>query len=258
MFPPAKAHPLLVLSLAGSLAACSARPTESAMSATQVKAERADAGRALPGDPPEAQALRTQLVDGLALEVRSARVLDALRRVPRHPFVPGASLSMAYTNIPLPIGMEQTISQPIVVALMTEALELTGVERVLEIGTGSGYQAAVLAELVAKVYTIEILRPLGEHAREDLARLKVDNVEVRVGDGYEGWPEHAPFDAIIVTAAAPMVPHALYEQLAVGGRMVLPVGDDEQTLQVVTRTADGPRAETLFDVRFGPMLGDWQ
>ena len=157
-------------------------------------------------------------------DVRDPRVLAALAHVPRHELVPDEMREYAYEDRPLPIGHGQTISQPYVVAYMTEQLRLRGDERVLEIGTGSGYQAAVLAELAREVYSIEIVEELGERARADLARLGYSNVHVRVGDGYRGWPEQAPFDAIIVTAAPGHVPQPLIDQLAVGGRLVLPVG----------------------------------
>jgi protein-L-isoaspartate(D-aspartate) O-methyltransferase len=188
--------------------------------------------------------------------VRDPRVLDALRRVPRHELVPVALREHAYEDRPLPIGRGQTISQPYVVAAMTEALALQGDERVLEIGTGSGYQAAVLSGLAAKVYTIELEAELAERARADLARLGYANVEVRQGDGWRGWPEHAPFDAIIVTAAPEEVPPDLIEQLAVGGRLVIPVGDHEQQLLLLRKTATGITREVLFGVRFVPMRGE--
>jgi protein-L-isoaspartate(D-aspartate) O-methyltransferase len=188
--------------------------------------------------------------------VKDARVLAALSRVPRHELVPVELRGSAYEDRPLPIGLGQTISQPYVVAYMTEQLALRGDERVLEVGTGSGYQAAVLGELAKQVYSIEIVPELGERARSDLARLGYRNVHVRVGDGYRGWPEHAPFDAIIVTAAPGHVPQPLVDQLAVGGRMVLPVGDWEQQLLLIERDAEGLRHERLIDVRFVPMRGE--
>ncbi|HSB60975.1 MAG TPA: protein-L-isoaspartate(D-aspartate) O-methyltransferase [Vicinamibacteria bacterium] len=158
-----------------------------------------------------------------AREVRDARTLAAMRKVPRHLFVPAASVREAYEDHPLPIGHGQTISQPYIVAFMTEALGLEGGETVLEVGTGSGYQAAVLAEIAARVYTIEIVAPLAEEAAERLRRLGYANVQVRAGDGYLGWPEAAPFDAVIVTAAAPRIPEPLKAQLRDGGRLILPV-----------------------------------
>jgi protein-L-isoaspartate(D-aspartate) O-methyltransferase len=188
--------------------------------------------------------------------VRDPRVLAALARVPRHELVPAELREFAYEDRPLPIGRGQTISQPFVVAYMTEQLQLGGDERVLEVGTGSGYQAAVLGELAAEVYTIEIVEELGLRARADLERLGYRNVHVRIGDGYRGWPEHAPFDAIIVTAAPGHVPQPLVDQLAVGGRMVLPVGGYDQELLLIERDAGGTRRERLIDVRFVPMRGE--
>jgi protein-L-isoaspartate(D-aspartate) O-methyltransferase len=192
----------------------------------------------------------------IARGVRDPRVLAALASVPRHELVPLEQREHAYEDRPLPIGWQQTISQPYVVAYMTEQLRLTGDERVLEIGTGSGYQAAVLSRLAREVYSIEIVKPLAERARADLARLGYANVHVRAGDGYRGWPEQAPFDAIIVTAAPGHVPQPLVDQLAVGGRLVLPVGELSQELLRIERTADGLREERLIGVRFVPMRGE--
>ena len=188
--------------------------------------------------------------------IQDPRVLAAMSRVPRHELVPENVRGQAYEDRPLPIGNDQTISQPFVVAYMTEQLQLRGGERVLEIGTGSGYQAAVLAEIAGEVYTIEIVEPLGVRARNDLQRLGYQNVHVRVGDGYRGWPELAPFDAIIVTAAPEHVPQPLIDQLAVGGRMVLPVGGLDQELLRIERREDGIQQERLIDVRFVPMRGE--
>ncbi len=188
--------------------------------------------------------------------IRDARVLAAMRAVPRHEFVPAEVRSRAYSDSPLPIGYGQTISQPYVVAAMSEALALEGDERVLEIGTGSGYQAAVLAELCREVYSIEIVPELAVSARAVLERLGYDNVQVREGDGYQGWPEHAPFDRVIVTAAPDHVPQPLVDQLAVGGRMVIPVGTGSQELILITRTPDGVKRETMMGVRFVPMTGE--
>ena len=173
--------------------------------------------------------------------VVSQDVLDALGRVPRHEFVPRALRSRAYDNRPLPIGEGQTISQPYIVALMTELAEVDGDSVVLEVGTGSGYQAAILGELARHVYTVEIIDALAESASATLERLGYDNVTVRAGDGYHGWPDQAPFDAIIVTAAPESVPEPLLEQLAVGGRLVIPVGPVRrtQTLKVLRKDADG-------------------
>jgi protein-L-isoaspartate(D-aspartate) O-methyltransferase len=209
--------------------------------------------------PPDATAAaRERMVrDQIAARgVRDPRVLAAVSKVPRHELVPEDVRAHAYEDRPLPIGHGQTISQPYVVAYMTEQLRLLGDERVLEIGTGSGYQAAVLAELAGEVYSIEIVEPLGERARADLARLGYRNVQVRVGDGYRGWPEQAPFDAIIVTAAPGHVPQPLIDQLAVGGRLVLPVGGLDQELLLLSRDADGIHEERLIGVRFVPMRGE--
>jgi len=188
--------------------------------------------------------------------VHDERTLAAMRAVPRHLFVPPEVAAQAYADHPLPIGHGQTISQPYVVAFMTEALDLDGDETVLEIGTGSGYQAAVLAEIVPRVYSIEIVAPLAEEAALRLRDLGYENVEVRSGDGYEGWPEAAPFDAIIVTAAAPRIPEPLKQQLRDGGRLILPVGDDWQELVVVTRRGDSFEERRVLPVRFVPMTGE--
>jgi protein-L-isoaspartate(D-aspartate) O-methyltransferase len=214
-------------------------------------------------DPPEARALREELVR--RIEAREApwgstrtwdtRVLDAMRRVARHLFIPGVGLRRAYEDRPLPIGHEQTISQPTIVAIMSDALALRGGERVLEIGTGSGYQAAVLSLLAREVFTIEIVAPLGETAKQRLRELGYRNVNVRVGDGYKGWPEHAPFDRILLTAAPPEVPQALVQQLKEGGVLVAPVGDTHpQRLVRWTKTAGKLKKEDLGPVLFVPMV----
>ena len=193
--------------------------------------------------------------------VRDPRVLDSLRRTPRHRFVPAELVPYAYDDRPLPVGYGQTISQPYIVARMTELLEPKAEHHVLEIGTGSGYQAAVLSPLVAEVCTIEIIEPLGNAARERLAALGYKNIQVRVGDGYFGWPEKAPFDSIIVTAAANHVPPPLIEQLKPGGRMVIPVGNpfQPQMLVLVTKGSRGPRdiqVRNLMPVAFVPLTGE--
>ena len=187
--------------------------------------------------------------------VRDPRTLAALREVPRHLFVPGESRGQAYADHPIPIGHGQTISQPYIVAFMTEAAGLRGGETVLEVGTGSGYQAAVLARIAARVYTIEIVAPLAEASAALLKSLGYANVSVRAGDGYLGWPEAAPFDAILVTAAAPRIPEPLKQQLKDGGRLVLPVGDEWQELVVVTRRGDRFEERRVLPVRFVPMTG---
>ncbi len=186
--------------------------------------------------------------------VRDRETLEALRAVPRHLFVPKFLWPHAYQDYPLPIGHGQTISQPYVVAFMTEALELKRTDRVLEIGTGSGYQAAVLARICPDVYSIEILEDLGKEAAERLKRLGYTNIHLRVGDGYRGWPEAAPFDAIIVTAAPIEIPQALLGQLAIGGRMVVPVGARDQMLVRIRRDKNGYSRQNLLPVRFVPMV----
>jgi protein-L-isoaspartate(D-aspartate) O-methyltransferase len=190
-----------------------------------------------------------------ARDIRSAPVLDAMLRVPRHRFVPEDERRGAYSDYPLPIGYGQTISQPYIVAFMTEALEVTRNDRVLEIGTGSGYQAAILAELAREVFTIEIVEPLAEGARRTLDELGYKNIHVRAGNGYLGWPEHAPFDRIIVTAAPDELPQALVDQLKMDGLIAVPVGVGEQTLQVMRRTPAGMVTLKTLPVRFVPMTG---
>jgi protein-L-isoaspartate(D-aspartate) O-methyltransferase len=210
---------------------------------------------------------REQMVDyqlassrgGLADPVRDKRVLEVMGKVPRHLFVPADVAQHAYGDHPLPIGHRQTISQPYMVAKMTEIVEPKPNHRVLEIGTGSGYQAAVLAELVAEVYTIEIVEPLGTEARKRLAELGYKNVQVRIGDGYAGWPEAAPFDCVVVTAGAKEVPPALIQQLKPGGRMVIPVGSSPtlQKLLLVTKDSKAPyevRKQELMHVAFVPFV----
>ncbi len=182
-------------------------------------------------------------------------VIAAMRQVPRHQFIPAQESEDAYGDYPLPIGYEQTISQPFIVAYMTEALKLQSGEKVLEIGTGSGYQAAILAELGVKVFTIEIVKPLAQYARENLSKLGYDDVWVRSGDGYQGWPEEHPFDAIIITAAPDHIPSSLLEQLAVGGRLILPVGGQSQNLILIRRNEEGYQKTELLPVKFVPMTG---
>jgi len=187
--------------------------------------------------------------------ITDPRVVAAMRRVPRHGFIPDSASEDAYGDFPLPIGYNQTISQPYIVAYMTEALRLQPGEKVLEIGTGSGYQAAILAELGVRVFSIEIVKPLAQYAKDNLLKLGYDQVMVRAGDGYQGWPEESPFDAIIITAAPDHVPSPLLEQLAVGGRLILPVGDYSQNLVLIRRTEEGYQKTELLPVRFVPMTG---
>jgi protein-L-isoaspartate(D-aspartate) O-methyltransferase len=197
----------------------------------------------------------TRAQSGLA--AMSPPVRAALGKVERHRFVPPGQVAAAYRNRPLPIGAGQTISQPYIVALSTDLVQPRAGQRVLEVGTGSGYQAAVLAEIVGQVYTIEIIPALGKSAADRLRALGYANVEVRIGDGYAGWPEKAPFDAIVVTAAAPRVPQALVEQLKPGGRMVIPVGPSEaaQELLLISKRADGTtETRSVLPVRFVPLV----
>ncbi len=190
--------------------------------------------------------------------INDPRVLAALRRVPRHLFVPRHLWDQAYDDYPLPIGADQTISQPYIVALMTELLEVKEQDRVLEIGTGSGYQAAILAELAAAVFSIDRMGGLADQAAAVLASLGYSNVQIRVGDGTLGWPEEMPFDAIIVTAGAPKVPRPLTEQLALGGRLVIPVGDMfTQTLTLIRKSRDGLRFEYHGGCRFVRLIGKY-
>jgi len=191
-------------------------------------------------------------------ETLDPRVMAALAEVPRHQFVPDSQRRNAYRNRPLPIGHGQTISQPYIVAIMTDLLKLTPADRVLEVGTGSGYQAAVLAELVKRVYSLEIIEPLGKRAGDLLHKLGYDNIETRIGDGYYGWEAHAPFDAIIVTAAADHIPPPLIKQLKPGGRMMIPVGSRFMTQQLVVVEKDDDNNVTtrlILPVRFVPLTG---
>ena len=212
---------------------------------------------------------REQMVQAIKSDVRDTRhyldkkalnpqVMQVMAKVPRHEFVPRKERRFAYDNRPLPIGHGQTISQPYIVALMTDLLELKPGNKVLEVGTGSGYQAAILAELTRKVYTIEIIEPLGKQARARLKKLKFDNVQVRIGDGYYGWQEHAPFDAIVVTAVASHIPPPLIKQLKPGGRMVIPVGSRfmVQQLVLVEKDQQGELiTRQILPVRFVPLTG---
>lgn len=213
---------------------------------------------------------RRHLVDEIKSEIRETRdwlgkstlderVAEALLTVPRHEFVPEHSRSMAYINSPLPIGHAQTISQPYIIAVMTDLLSIPRDGRALEVGTGCGYQAAILAYLCASVYSVEIIEPLGREAQARLKRLGYDNVHVRIGDGYAGWPEEGPFDAIIVTAATENVPGPLIEQLKCGGRMIIPVENaaGAQTLVLIEKNRDGAtRSKNILPVRFVPLTGN--
>ena len=195
--------------------------------------------------------IETQIV---SRGVSDKRVLDAMFKVERHRFVPFIVRAMAYNDSPLPIGHGQTISQPYIVAYMTEAARLNPEDRVLEVGTGSGYQAAVLAEIAREVYTIEIVEPLADDARQRLKELGYQNIFVKHGDGYKGWPEKSPFDVIVVTAAPEEIPPELIHQFKAGGRMVVPIGSFFQELYLVTRTESGFEKKNLLPVRFVPMV----
>ncbi|MDP6019461.1 MAG: protein-L-isoaspartate(D-aspartate) O-methyltransferase [Candidatus Latescibacteria bacterium] len=199
--------------------------------------------------------IRSQLT---ARDISDSLVLQAMAEIPRHEFVPPSLKDMAYQDRALPIGEDQTISQPYIVAFMTQALDLEPGDKVLEIGTGSGYQAAVLSRLVEHVFTIEIIPSLGDSASQLLQRQGYDNITVRIGDGYVGWPSEAPFDAIMVTAAPDHVPQALVDQLAENGHLVLPVGDRYQELIRLTKRDGKVRTESLLPVRFVPMTGQAQ
>ncbi len=211
-----------------------------------------------PFDTPEARQLRLQLVADIVSsnQVHNEGVLQALRDVPRHLFTTNVPLELAYADHPVPIGYGQTISQPTIVAMMTDALELTGHERVLEIGTGSGYQAAILSLLAREVFSIELLSELGQAAAQRLARFGYRNVLLRIGDGYEGWPEKAPFDRILLTAAPPSVPQVLLGELSDNGILVAPVGREHsaQTLYRYRKRAGLIEKEDLGGVRFVPMV----
>jgi protein-L-isoaspartate(D-aspartate) O-methyltransferase len=259
---------LLVLALSAGACRGPAPGGHDGTSARPLEAPPPEAVPAAPSvrpqdDPPEAREARERLVREIAAErpwgaapAWDARVLAALRAVPRHLFMPSAALRIAYSDHPQPIGHGQTISQPTIVAIMSDVLDLDGSEKVLEIGTGSGYQAAVLGVLAKQVYSIEIVAPLGEAARARLAELGYQNVHVRVGDGYKGWPEHAPFDRVLLTAAPPEIPDPLVEQLREGGVLVAPVGEQGDTQRLVRWTKREGRLhkEDLGAVRFVPMV----
>jgi protein-L-isoaspartate(D-aspartate) O-methyltransferase len=242
------------LALCASLASCEGR--SSAPKTQPSLAEQAGPSGARTREDGALRDARARMVQQqiAARGVSDGRVLNAMRQVPRHEFVLPAYRERAYDDAPLPIEAEQTISQPYIVALMTELADIQPRDRVLEVGTGSGYQAAVLAQLGAEVRSIEIIEKLARSAHARLQRLGY-SVKVRHGDGYAGWPEHAPFDAILVTAAPPSIPPPLEAQLAVGGKLVVPVGDDYQQLVVVERTTDGYERRSVAPVRFVPMTG---
>ena len=236
--------PILLSLLLASVAACQPpRP------ATDTRSPRDSAQD--PYAPQRARMVEDQL---RARGIRDRAVLAAMGRVPRHRFVPEQVRHLAYADGALPIGFEQTISQPYIVAYMTEAAEVSRGEKVLEIGTGSGYQAAVLAELTREVYSVEIVPQLAVRAESTLRALGYRNVHTRTGDGYAGWKEHAPYHAILVTAAPDNVPQALVEQLAVGGRMVIPVGTGQQEMRVIRKTNAGVVEETTIPVMFVPLV----
>ena len=241
--------PLLAAVACAPLAGCDPRPSTPEVAR---KASTAEDTSALTRARQEMVAEQIE-----ARGVHDARVLEVMRRVPRHEFVGEAYRQLAYDDSPLPIEDDQTISQPYIVALMTELADVQPGEKVLEVGTGSGYQAAVLSALGAEVYSIEIMPGLAQSARARLQRLGYP-AQVRHGDGYAGWPEHAPFAAIIITAAPPSVPAPLQEQLAVGGRLVVPVGEGVQDLWVWTRTEGGWDKRNVLPVRFVPMTGQAQ
>jgi len=212
--------------------------------------------QASPGDDARREQMVRQQLAAPDRGITHPGVLQAMARVPRHEFVPESLRPLAYDDQPLPIGHDQTISQPYIVAFMTAALNPRPGERILEIGTGSGYQAAILAELKAKVFTIEIVEPLARQAATLLARLGYSNVHTRQGDGYAGWPEEAPFDAIIVTCAPANVPQPLIDQLKPGGRMIIPVGPaSQQELVLLEKAGTGLRRTAVLPVRFVPMTG---
>ena len=244
-----------VLILAFLIVAAGLRPPNLAASG---RSEAGTAGTSASASDREAERSRMVAEQIEARGVRDPRVLAAMRTVPRHRFVPADLEDSAYADTPLPIGYGQTISQPYIVACMTEALGLESGDKVLEVGTGSGYQAAVLAMLTPEVYTVEIIAPLAEQAADRLARLGCTTVRTRLGDGYYGWEEAAPFDAIIVTAACGHVPPPLVQQLAPGGRIIIPVGGvyEVQVLVLVTKATDGSiGTRELLPVRFVPLTG---
>jgi len=200
---------------------------------------------------------RKRMVDEQIISrgIRDKSITDAMLKIPRHKFVPEDYREYSYMDGPLPIGFGQTISQPYIVALMTELLEVSEGDKILEIGTGSGYQAAVLAEIGAHVYTIEIVKELSDRAGKVIEELGYNDVHFLIGDGYEGWSENSPYDSIIATACPPQIPEPLLDQLKTGGRMVLPVGGDRQELQLIRKTKKGHEIKDIIPVAFVPMTG---
>ncbi len=191
----------------------------------------------------------------IARGIKNEKLIEAMREVPRHEFVPDNWKEYSYSDGPLPIGEGQTISQPYIVAIMTELLDIGEGDKILEIGTGSGYQAAVLSKMGCMVYTVEIIEQLTENAKKVIERLGYSNVHFKVGDGYEGWQENSPYDAIVVTASPPEIPQPLLDQLKTGGKLVLPVGHDHQELELITKTESGPDIKDIIPVAFVPMTG---
>ena len=241
-----RAMPFIPLLLAVLSAALACQPPQAQRDSNSVATQ-----------PPDRHThARQRMVDEQlrARGIRDTTVLGAMARVPRHRFVPGPLQNLAYEDHPLPIGFDQTISQPYIVAYMTEAAGIQAGDKVLEIGTGSAYQAAILGELAREVYTVEIVPELAERSRTLLRDMGYANVHVRTGDGYAGWSEHAPFDAIVVTAAPDHVPPALVEQLAVGATMIIPVGRGEQQMRVITKTDRGVVDQKTIPVRFVPLV----
>ncbi len=230
--------------------------TDACSTYRSVASGNGNSGSRSPGDDATLRARQRMVHEQLERRgIRDAKVLDAMLRVPRHDFVPEDLRSSAYEDGALPIGLKQTISQPFIVAFMTQSLQLDGSERVLEIGTGSGYQAAILAEIADQVYTIEIIPELASQAKSILDRLNYTNIHYMTGDGYMGWPEFQPFDCIIVTAAPDHIPESLLSQLRTGGRMILPVGRGDQELILLEKRSDRITRRSTIPVRFVPMTG---
>jgi protein-L-isoaspartate(D-aspartate) O-methyltransferase len=247
---------LWMVALALLLTACKAEPKQQAkVEATPIAAPADAAPSKAPDEFAEA---RFEMVERtlVARDITDARVIAAMKITPRHEFVPPDIRHLGYEDRPLPIGFDLTISQPYIVAFMTQAIQVKAGDKVLEIGTGSGYQAAVLAMMGAKVYTMEIHPELGARTKQVLAKLGFKDVAMKIGDGYRGWPDAAPFDAIMITCATPEVPPPLREQLKSGGRIIAPIGDDYgQSLVLMTKNGSTWVSQSLMDVRFGPMKG---